>query len=152
MDGKLPCHAQLWVRGVQEVQDEPPEQRAQYRGYCVCRRDRKRRRTIDLVCGVIQHHACQPRCSRVGSNEENNRAGALPRKPLLEIGRLLVLPCARLYFILHNVSWGSRWRIHGCPIIQRHRGSTIEAGLRIEEAQEIFDTGRIVCLMHKRAA
>jgi acetyltransferase-like isoleucine patch superfamily enzyme len=46
----------------------------------------------------------------------------------LELRRRLVWPVVRLQFAWHGIAWGSNWRIFGRPIIQRHRGSTIEAG------------------------
>ena len=51
-----------------------------------------------------------------------------PWKAFLEMRRLFVLPYTRLYFAVHGVPWGHGWKIYGCPIIQRHRGSTITIG------------------------
>jgi acetyltransferase-like isoleucine patch superfamily enzyme len=45
-----------------------------------------------------------------------------------ELRRLLALPFIRLMFNLKGVSWGRAWRILGMPLIQRHRGSTINLG------------------------
>jgi acetyltransferase-like isoleucine patch superfamily enzyme len=46
----------------------------------------------------------------------------------LELRRRLVWPVVRLQFAWHGIGWGSNWRIFGRPIIQKHRGSTLEAG------------------------
>jgi acetyltransferase-like isoleucine patch superfamily enzyme len=51
-----------------------------------------------------------------------------PWKVVNEVRRYLTLPYTRLNFALNGVAWGSRWRVYGTPIIQRHRGSTIEIG------------------------
>jgi acetyltransferase-like isoleucine patch superfamily enzyme len=48
-----------------------------------------------------------------------------------ELRRLLAVPYIRLMFNLKGVPWGQGWRILGMPIIQRHRGSTIEFGDRL---------------------
>ena len=55
-----------------------------------------------------------------------------PWKITMELRRLSALPHIRLYFALNGVAWGRGWRIYGCPIIQRHRGSTIELGAWLE--------------------
>lgn len=48
-----------------------------------------------------------------------------------EFRRLLALPFIRLMFGVQGVTWGRGWRIFGMPVIQRHRGSTIELGDRL---------------------
>jgi len=49
-----------------------------------------------------------------------------------ELCRLIALPYIRMMFMLHGVAWGQGWRIFGMPIIQRHRGSVIRLGNRLE--------------------
>lgn len=51
-----------------------------------------------------------------------------PWKITTEVKRLLLLPYIRLYFALNGVHWGRKWRVMGCPIIQRYRGSQIKIG------------------------
>jgi acetyltransferase-like isoleucine patch superfamily enzyme len=51
-----------------------------------------------------------------------------PWKIYSEIRRLIAIPHIRLYFAINGVRWGSGWKIYGCPILQRHRGSRIEIG------------------------
>jgi len=45
-----------------------------------------------------------------------------------ELRRIATWPIIWLTFWRHGVQWGRRWRIFGRPIIQRHRGSTIDLG------------------------
>jgi acetyltransferase-like isoleucine patch superfamily enzyme len=49
-----------------------------------------------------------------------------------ELRRIAAWPFIRLTFWRHGVPWGRRWRIFGRPIIQRHRGSTIDLGDGLE--------------------
>lgn len=51
-----------------------------------------------------------------------------PWKVQNEIERLLVLPLARLRFAWAGVRWGKGWKLHGVPIIQRHRQSILTIG------------------------
>ena len=51
-----------------------------------------------------------------------------PWKLFLEFRRLFILPYVRLYFSVNGIRWNKRWKIFGCPIIQRHLQSTIEIG------------------------
>lgn len=46
----------------------------------------------------------------------------------LDVRRRLAWPYIRLQFAWHGLSWGANWRIFGAPIIQRHRGSTMDLG------------------------
>lgn len=45
-----------------------------------------------------------------------------------EIRRLLILPMVRVDFALAGIDWGTGWKIHGRPILQIHRHSTITIG------------------------
>ncbi|MBE2182157.1 MAG: acyltransferase [Anaerolineae bacterium] len=54
-----------------------------------------------------------------------------PWKAINELRRYAALPYIRLYFALHGVSWGESWMIYGAPLIQRHFGSTIQIGHRL---------------------
>jgi acetyltransferase-like isoleucine patch superfamily enzyme len=49
-----------------------------------------------------------------------------------ELRRIAAWPLIRLTFWRHGIPWGRRWRIFGRPIIQRHRGSTIDLGDGLE--------------------
>lgn len=51
-----------------------------------------------------------------------------PWKVRNEIWRLLAYPAARLLFAWHGISWRPGWRIHGLPIIQKHRASRMAFG------------------------
>lgn len=51
-----------------------------------------------------------------------------PWKLWNELRRWLVYPPARLLFAFYGVAWGRGWRLHGLPILQRHRGSTLIVG------------------------
>jgi acetyltransferase-like isoleucine patch superfamily enzyme len=51
-----------------------------------------------------------------------------PWRVMNELRRLISLPYIRLAFALHGVAWRRGWRVFGMPIIQRHRGSSIELG------------------------
>lgn len=56
------------------------------------------------------------------------QARQTPWKAINELRRYGVLPYVRLYFALHGVPWQHGWTIYGCPLIQRHTGSTISIG------------------------
>ena len=49
----------------------------------------------------------------------------------LELRRRLAWPLVRLQFAWHGIAWGQGWRLFGRPILQKHRGSQIEAGDRL---------------------
>lgn len=51
-----------------------------------------------------------------------------PWKAQNEIRRFLAYPAVRLLFAWHGIPWGAGWRIHGLPIIQKHRGSRMDFG------------------------
>src|SRR5688572_27730056 len=51
-----------------------------------------------------------------------------PWKITNEIRRVIWLPFIWLYFAIHGIRWGQRWRIFGSPLIQRYRGSHITIG------------------------
>ena len=51
-----------------------------------------------------------------------------PWKISNEIGRWLVYPYVRLLFFVNGIQWGSSWRLHGVPIILRHRRSRMSFG------------------------
>lgn len=55
-----------------------------------------------------------------------------PWKARNEIERMLLLPLARLQFVLAGVEWGNGWRLYGLPIIQKHRRSKLTIGARLE--------------------
>ncbi|MCB9140017.1 MAG: acyltransferase [Caldilineaceae bacterium] len=57
---------------------------------------------------------------------------ATPWKVVNELRRLALLPYARAYFALHGVRWQAGWKVYGCPLIQRHAGSSIELGERLQ--------------------
>jgi acetyltransferase-like isoleucine patch superfamily enzyme len=59
-------------------------------------------------------------------------AADTPWKALNEVGRLLLAPIARLYLAVHGVAWPRGGRCYGLPLIQRHRGSRIDLGSRLE--------------------
>ena len=42
--------------------------------------------------------------------------------------RLLSYPYIRFLFASDRIAWGKSWKIYGVPIIQKHRGSTIQIG------------------------
>jgi acetyltransferase-like isoleucine patch superfamily enzyme len=48
-----------------------------------------------------------------------------------EMRRVLILPMARIHFLINGVVWNNKWRIFGLPIIQRYSGSRISIGDRI---------------------
>jgi acetyltransferase-like isoleucine patch superfamily enzyme len=54
-----------------------------------------------------------------------------PWKISSEIVRWLAYPRARLLFAIHGISWGEGWRMHGVPIIQKHRQSVMKFGDRL---------------------
>ncbi len=51
-----------------------------------------------------------------------------PWKARNELERLLLLPLARVQFLLAGVTWGQSWRLYGLPVIQKHRDSTLTIG------------------------
>ena len=51
-----------------------------------------------------------------------------PWKAINELRRYAALPFIRLYFAFCGVAWQPGWMIYGCPLIQRHAGSTIAIG------------------------
>lgn len=57
-----------------------------------------------------------------------SQASQTPWKAFNELRRIAAIPFTRIYFAIHGVSWHSGWRIFGRPLIQKHRGSTIEIG------------------------
>lgn len=56
----------------------------------------------------------------------------MPWKAVNEIERLLLLPWARLRFAVTGLKWSRGCRLYGLPIIQKHRGSTLRFGARLE--------------------
>ena len=56
----------------------------------------------------------------------------MPWRVANELRRYAALPYIRLMFALHGIRWQRGWRIFGMPLIQRHRGSTIELGTGLE--------------------
>ena len=63
------------------------------------------------------------------SPEALRQARAMPWKAGNEIRRLLILPFAAL--ALRGCKLGAGWRCYGLPVIQRHRGSQIRIGRRM---------------------
>lgn len=59
------------------------------------------------------------------------RALDAPWKLWGEMGRWLAYPRARLLFAYYGIPWGSGWRLHGVPVIERSRGSTLRIGDRL---------------------
>lgn len=55
-------------------------------------------------------------------------AAQTPWKVANEMRRLWILPWARLYFWAVGVSWDSRWRLYGLPIIQKYHPSMLQIG------------------------
>jgi acetyltransferase-like isoleucine patch superfamily enzyme len=51
-----------------------------------------------------------------------------PWKIWNEIWRWIAYPRVRLLFALNGIAWGSGWRVHGVPIIQKHRHSQMIFG------------------------
>jgi acetyltransferase-like isoleucine patch superfamily enzyme len=45
-----------------------------------------------------------------------------------ELRRWLVYPRVRLLFAINGIPWSRGWRVHGVPIIQKHRHSQISFG------------------------
>lgn len=52
----------------------------------------------------------------------------MPWRVQNEVRRRMVQPFLRLFFAMHGIGWGRRWRVLGKPMIQRHRKSKIELG------------------------
>lgn len=48
-----------------------------------------------------------------------------------EFTRLLIYPLLRTLFAINRIPWGRGWRLHGTPILQRFRGSTVRIGDRL---------------------
>ena len=46
----------------------------------------------------------------------------------LDLRRRFAWPLVRAQFAWHGIDWGTRWKMFGRPIIQRHRGSRIALG------------------------
>lgn len=61
-----------------------------------------------------------------------SRAYASPWKVENELRRYLLIPFAMLYFAFHGVKWRADYKLFGLPLIQRHSGSTIEIGSRMQ--------------------
>lgn len=61
-----------------------------------------------------------------------------PWKLRNEILRWVVLPLNRLAFAVNGISWGKGWRLHGVPILQKHRQSRICFGDRLGLRSSIF--------------
>ena len=78
-----------------------------------------------------------------------------PWKLSNELRRLLVYPWVRLLFAFNGVPWGPRWRLHGIPILHRHRRSTLriggELGLRSTAASNPLGANHPVILCTWRA-
>jgi acetyltransferase-like isoleucine patch superfamily enzyme len=55
----------------------------------------------------------------------------MPWVAMNEIRRLVTKPFVQLFFWLNGIHPNTTWRVYGCPIIQRHRGSEISIGKRI---------------------
>jgi acetyltransferase-like isoleucine patch superfamily enzyme len=51
-----------------------------------------------------------------------------PWKLWNELARWWVYPCVRFMFTLNGIHWGRRWRLHGVPILQKHRNSLMRFG------------------------
>lgn len=51
-----------------------------------------------------------------------------PWKIRNEIERMIIFPWVRLVFAFNGIAWGRGWRIHGMPVIQKHRKSTMRFG------------------------
>ena len=79
----------------------------------------------------------------------------MPWKLSNEFRRLLTLPWIRLRFGLAGVRWQPGWRIHGMPILQRHRRSRLEMGphaeLRSFAASNPLSPNHAVVLSTRRA-
>jgi acetyltransferase-like isoleucine patch superfamily enzyme len=56
------------------------------------------------------------------------KARDAPWKVWNEIWRWLAYPRVRLLFAMNGIAWGRRWRIHGVPIVQKHRHSLMKFG------------------------
>lgn len=57
-----------------------------------------------------------------------NQACDTPWKLWNEVWHWLVYPRMRLLFAYNDIPWGQGWRLHGVPIIQKHRGSGMSFG------------------------
>jgi acetyltransferase-like isoleucine patch superfamily enzyme len=51
-----------------------------------------------------------------------------PWKIWNELWRWIAYPRVRLLFAMNGIAWGNGWRIHGVPIIQKHRRSQMSFG------------------------
>lgn len=56
------------------------------------------------------------------------QAREAPWKVWNELWRWLAYPRVRLLFAMNGIPWGRGWRIHGVPIIQKHRRSRMSFG------------------------
>jgi acetyltransferase-like isoleucine patch superfamily enzyme len=54
-----------------------------------------------------------------------------PWKIINEIQRWIVYLVVRFDFFFYRIPWGKGWRIHGRPVIQKHRHSNINIGSRL---------------------
>jgi acetyltransferase-like isoleucine patch superfamily enzyme len=63
---------------------------------------------------------------------EVGQAMQTPWKVWNEVLRWLAYPRIRLLFALNGIRWGEGWRLHGVPIIQKHRGSRMEFGSSLQ--------------------
>jgi acetyltransferase-like isoleucine patch superfamily enzyme len=57
-----------------------------------------------------------------------SQARDAPWKVWNELWRWLAYPRVRLLFAMNDIPWDSSWRIHGVPIIQKHRQSLMRFG------------------------
>lgn len=72
----------------------------------------------------------QDKCvnAETANRSMNSRAFDTPWKIGNELWRWLAYPRVRLLFAMNGIAWGSDWRIHGVPIIQKHRHSRMSFG------------------------
>jgi acetyltransferase-like isoleucine patch superfamily enzyme len=55
-----------------------------------------------------------------------------PWKSKNNLLRLLVHPWVRVLFFANGIAWGKGWRFFGVPIVQKHRGSHMRFGDRLQ--------------------
>jgi acetyltransferase-like isoleucine patch superfamily enzyme len=87
-------------------------------------------RVGDLQESALNPGAMQPQHTRLLAKIE--LALASPWKVRNEVKRLLSVPHTRIIFCLKGITWGQKWKVFGLPIIQKHRGSEILIGPRVE--------------------